>query len=142
MSTIKADNYLDGSGGNSATINGIEPTSTSGVLSTFNAYGSAPVYACRAWVNFQGTGTVTIRAGGNVSSVVRVATGAYNIYFTDPMPDNYYSLVFACTPEVNNQHAVGFIAEMTTTYCRVEFYSAANSTNKADKAIVCVSIFR
>ena len=35
----------------------------------FNSTGAAPVYACRAWVNFNGTGTVAIRGGGNVSSI-------------------------------------------------------------------------
>jgi hypothetical protein len=31
--------------------------------------GTAPLYMCRAWVNFNGTGTVAIRGSGNVSSI-------------------------------------------------------------------------
>jgi hypothetical protein len=58
----------------------------------FNASGSAPVYACRAWVNFNGTTAPgTIRASGNVSSVTRNSTGIYTINFTTAMPDSNYS---------------------------------------------------
>ena len=61
-------------------------------LSQFNASGSAPVYACRAWVNFNGTGTVAIRASGNVSSITDNGTGAYRVNFTTAMPDANYSI--------------------------------------------------
>lgn len=60
-------------------------------LSQFNASGSAPVYACRAWVNFNGTGTVAIRASGNVSSITDNGTGAYTVNFTNAMPDANYA---------------------------------------------------
>ena len=58
-----------------------------------NASGSAPVYACRAWVNFNGTGTVAIRASGNVSSITDGGTGQYTINFTNAMPDANYTPV-------------------------------------------------
>jgi hypothetical protein len=58
----------------------------------FNASGSAPVYACRAWVNFNGTGTVAIRASGNVSSITDNGTGAYTINLTTAMPDANYAI--------------------------------------------------
>ena len=45
--------------------------------SALNASGGAPIYACRAWVNFNGTGTVAIRASGNVSSITDNGTGDY-----------------------------------------------------------------
>jgi hypothetical protein len=59
----------------------------------FNAGGSAPVYACRAWVNFNGTGTVAIRASGNVSSITDNGTGDYTVNFTTAMSDANYSAV-------------------------------------------------
>ena len=63
-------------------------------LAQFNASGSAPVYACRAWVNFNGTGTVAIRASGNVSSVTDAGgTGNYFVNFTTAMQDANYSVV-------------------------------------------------
>jgi hypothetical protein len=56
------------------------------------APGDAPKYVCRAWVNFDGTTTPpTIRASGNVSSVVRNATGDYTINFATPMQDANYT---------------------------------------------------
>jgi hypothetical protein len=60
----------------------------------FNSgYGSAAVaYGCRAWVNFNGTGTVAIRASGNVSSITDNGTGNYTVNFTTAMPDANYSV--------------------------------------------------
>ena len=65
----------------------------SNVLSLFNASGSAPVYACRAWCNFNGTGTVAIRASGNVSSITDNNTGDYTVNFTTAMPDVNYAVI-------------------------------------------------
>jgi hypothetical protein len=52
--------------------------------------GTAPIYPCRAWVNFNGTGTVAIRASGNVSSITDNGTGDYTVNFTTAMPDANY----------------------------------------------------
>lgn len=46
----------------------------------------------KAWVNFNGTGTVAIRAGFNVSSITDNGTGDYTINFTTAMPDASYSI--------------------------------------------------
>jgi hypothetical protein len=73
--------------------------------------GSAPIYGCRAWVNFDGTrneadtgastngANVKIRASGNVSSVLKNAAGDYTITFATAMPDANYaaSLLVWCT---------------------------------------------
>ena len=63
------------------------------ITDALNATGSAPLYACRAWVNFDGTGTVAIRASGNVSSITDIGTGQYTVNFTNAMPDTNYSVV-------------------------------------------------
>lgn len=47
-------------------------------------------YLCRAWVNFNGTGTPAIGSSGNVSSLTDHGTGDYSINFTVAMPDNNY----------------------------------------------------
>jgi hypothetical protein len=62
----------------------------------FNSgYGSvATAYGCRAWVNFNGTGTVAIRADGGVSSITDNGTGDYTVNFDNAMPDTNYSTVF------------------------------------------------
>ncbi len=49
-------------------------------------------YKCRAWVNFNGTGTVAIRAAGNVSSITDNGTGDYTVNFTNAMPDANYCI--------------------------------------------------
>jgi hypothetical protein len=70
---------------------------TSGNLQFNSGYGSvATVYGCRAWVNFNGTGTVAIRNSGNVSSITDNGTGNYTINFTNAMPDVNYSWVGSC----------------------------------------------
>ena len=72
-----------------------------GIREAFNATGSAPVFACRAWVNFNGTGTVAIRASGNVSSITDNSVGDYTVNFTTALPDNKYSTVATSTPSYN-----------------------------------------
>lgn len=60
-----------------------------------------PIFACRAWVNFDGSSGIvvgsetqcTIRASGNVSKVIRPGTGIFEIYFDTPMPDINYVMV-------------------------------------------------
>jgi hypothetical protein len=54
--------------------------------------GTAPIFPCRAWVNFNGTGTVAIRASGNVSSITDNGTGDYTVNFTTAMPDAEYGV--------------------------------------------------
>lgn len=57
-----------------------------------NAPGSAPRYACRAWVNFNGTGVIAIRAAGNVSSITDSGVGDYTVNFATAMPDASYGV--------------------------------------------------
>lgn len=67
---------------------------TNDVLKFNSGYGSAAnAYGCRAWVNFNGTGTVAIRASGNVSSITDRSTGEYTVNLTNAMPDVNYALV-------------------------------------------------
>ena len=112
----------------------------------FNSgYGSvATAYGCRAWVNFNGTGTPAIRASGNVTSITDVGTGTYKINFTNAMPDANYSTSISarptsdvvCTPWI----AATNYGDYTTALCTVRF---ANQTPVAiDPDIVCVQIFR
>lgn len=55
--------------------------------------GTAPLYLARAWVSFTGTGTVTIRSSGNVTSITDINTGAYVVNFTNAISDANYSAV-------------------------------------------------
>lgn len=112
--------------------------------------GSAPSYTCRAWVNFNGTGTVAIRASGNVSSITDNGTGDYTVNFTTAMPDSdysiggstgyssdYYGAAFLA-PDRNASN--GFASAPTTTYCRVN--SQRYDGNASDALYASVIIFR
>ena len=83
----------------------------------FNSgYGSvATAFGCRAWVNFNGTGTVAIRASGNVSSITDNGTGEYTINFTNAMPDANYSWSFGANNTANDTSNNSTVAMTTTT---------------------------
>jgi hypothetical protein len=62
-------------------------------VNTIQNASGVEVYTAKAWVNFNGTGTVAIRASGNVSSITDNGTGDYTVNFTTAMPDvNYAAL--------------------------------------------------
>ena len=60
-------------------------------VNTIQNTSGVEVYTAKAWVNFNGTGTVAIRASGNVSSITDNGTGNYTVNFTHAMPDANYS---------------------------------------------------
>jgi hypothetical protein len=60
---------------------------------------------CRAWVNFNGTSTVDIRASYNVSSITDNGTGDYTVNFTTAMVDANYATI--ATAEPSTVPAVG-----------------------------------
>lgn len=106
-------------------------------LSQFNASGSAPVYAARAWVNFNGTGTVAIRASGNVSSITDNGTGDYTVNFTTAMPDANYS--YNATATINT-NAGQTVSVPSTTALRIGLERSDGVA--VDTAYVTVSVFR
>jgi len=117
--------------------------SFSGDLSFNSGYGSAAVaYGCRAWVNFNGSGTVAIRASGNVSSITDNGTGDYTVNFTTAMPDANYSAAcgqFGATANVI-VNGEGNTAP-TTTALRVGGRATATSA-LTDVTIATVAVFR
>lgn len=106
------------------------------------ASGSAPVYAARAWVNFNGTGTVAIRGSGNVSSITDNGTGDYTVNFTTAMPDANYAVV-ALGGAASAGGAVR-IADGTVPAAgsvRIQCLNNGGSA-LADYGSVCVAVFR
>jgi hypothetical protein len=72
-------------------------------------------YSCRAWVNFNGTGTVAIRASGNVTSITDNGTGDYTVNFTTAMSDaNYTVSICENTATVANDNAVSSFGILLT----------------------------
>jgi hypothetical protein len=127
--------------GSSATVTGNATGSTFG----FNSgYGSvATAYGCRAWVNFNGTGTVAIRGSGNVSSITDNGTGAYTVNFSTAMPDANYCTNATGTHDGGAYVAWGTVANdtpPTTSAVRTDFLNNAGSTT--DVSFAQVSIIR
>ena len=108
----------------------------------FNASGSAPVFACRAWVNFDGTGTVAIRASGNVSSVTRNAEGDYTVNFTTAMPDANYSAGGAIRTSGGRALVISHTTVLTTSYRFAALLGATSQEKTLDSTIITVQIFR
>lgn len=113
-----------------------------GVKNHLNATGNAPMYACRAWVNFNGTGTVAIRANGNVSSITDNGTGNYTINFINPMPDNNYAVSYSASAATGGQHAVRLLDLSTNSVNVHQTQDSSNSYPSSDAEIVTVAIFR
>ena len=57
--------------------------------------------ACKAWINFNGQGTVAIGDSYNVTSLVDNGTGIYTINFTNAMPNAFYSVTTSNGSDVN-----------------------------------------
>jgi hypothetical protein len=99
---------------------------------------------CRAWVNFNGTGTVAIRAAFNVSSIVDSGVGVYTIIFATEMPTaDYCAVSSGGTPGVrpNLVSVPGLQAApgQTTTQCNVSVNNTASTL--FDATFVSVAFF-
>ena len=110
---------------------------------TVNAgYGSnATAYGVRAWVNFVGTGTVSINASGNVSSITDNAVGNYTVNFTTAMPDDDYSVNGSTSSAVNNNVFIAGATVLPTTSA-YRFNTRASSNVNLDMPIVNVNFIR
>ncbi len=109
--------------------------------------GSAPIYGARAWVNFNGTGTVAIRASGNVSSITDNAAGNYTINFTTALPDANYSAVGSVRSLDNmtdlspSNRLIAFFSTYATSSVRFGAMQASNAA--LEDAVYCTAaIFR
>ena len=123
--------------------------------------GSAPIYGCRAWVNFDGTrneadtgastngANVKIRASGNVTSVLKNGTGDYTVTFTTAMADVNYSLIANSSNggQGTNDEYTGISAYGTNSYLAGSVRIGCvrwryDVQVMFDSPIVSVSIFR
>ena len=125
--------------GNSGSVTDVMSFTSAGVFAFNSGYGSvANAYGCRAWVNFNGTGTVAIRGSGNVTSITDGGTGEYTVNLTTAMPDANYAAVITCADGGNG--IVAASRTLTTTSCGVGITNA--TVGRVDSATVSVSIFR
>lgn len=93
-------------------------------------------YLCKAWVNFNGTGTVAIRASGNVSSITDNGTGDYTVNFTTAFADANYSVVGTGQGNGDVNRGAGAIFDLpklgtTPTTSAIRFTTAIGSSINA-----------
>lgn len=122
MSTLRVDSIQNSTGGDLITAKGM----------------------ARAWVNFNGTGTVAIRTAHNVSSITDNGTGQYTVNFTTAMLDaDYATLATAGDSAVN--YTVAFTssnAAPTTSAVRVQVVTQNSGNPTAfDVNRVAVAVF-
>jgi len=118
---------------------------SSGNLQFNSGYGSvATAFAARAWVNFNGTGTPSVRASGNVSSITDNGTGNFTVNFTTAMPDVDYSVsgMASDVGGTGNRGLVSLYRGVTTPAVgSFRIFSFADTT-QTDNAYIYVSVFR
>jgi hypothetical protein len=108
-------------------------------VNTLQNTSGVEVYTAKAWVNFNGTGTVAIRASGNVSSITDVSAGTYRVNFINTMPDANYAVNASNNRTVSWADGGINVAEYATTSVVVQNVEATAAT---DTPIFSVSVFR
>lgn len=112
-------------------------------VNTLQNTSGVEVYTAKAWVNFNGTGTVAIRASGNVSSITDLGTGNYRVNFTTAFSDVNYSLVATSTYDASGTgRIVSGDTRVGTNSTTQAFLICDNGSAYADSLIVSVSVFR
>ena len=117
------------------------------------ATGAAPSYGARAWVNFDGTRDDTgaassattnrfIRANGNVSSVLRNATGDYTVNFSIPMPDADYAVFYTGGIRFGEFGLHLRSTSVIPTVSAYRFFNVNQSDVTVDTAFINLAIFR
>lgn len=121
---------------------------STGDLQFNSGYGSvATAYGCRAWVNFNGTGTVAIRGSGNVSSITDNGTGDYTVNFTTSMPDANFAVCYGGSYDNNgSSNQTSFTTyNLATGSVRMQtrgMFGGLTAATLYDTLTACVAIFR
>lgn len=100
--------------------------------------------SAKAWVNFNGTGTVAIRASFNVSSITDNGTGDYTVNFTNALADANYGVAALSNWDGTNRGALmGINVLRTKTSSTLPITTLQPSTyGSFDTSEVTVAIFR
>ena len=125
-----------------STASGSAILQVAGDLAFNSGYGSVAVaYGCRAWVNFNGTGTVAIRASGNVSSITDNGTGDYTVNFTTALANVNYAVLITGKRPTGATEFPGFFST-TLNVGSVQIGVVQPGISFYDSAEISVAIFR
>ena len=115
----------------------------SGNLQFNSGYGSvATAYGCRAWVNFNGTSTVSIRASGNVTSITDNGTGDYTVNFTTALADANYAVAGEGGGTAGQASIVLADQVVARTTGAFRVYSITTAGSLIDAAQINLAVFR
>lgn len=121
----------------------IQSNSTTAPPTIQNSAGTEYGTFCRAWVNFNGTSTVSIRGSFNVSFITDNGTGDYTVNITNALADANYATVIssgaANTAMTNVNSSNTSAAAKTTSANRINTWFGSALADFFD---VNVSIFR
>ena len=127
--------------GNSGSTTDVASFTSAGLFQFNSGYGSvATAYGCRAWVNFNGTGTPAIRASGNVSSLTDNGTGDYTVNLTTAMPDANYAVVTG--GKQDDTYNDRFFSTKVVNTSSFRMYFAANSIGLYDPTYAHAAVLR
>jgi hypothetical protein len=97
---------------------------------------------CKAWVNFNGTGTVAIRASYNVSSITDNGTGVYTVNFTTAMPDANYAAMSMIRADTDYAPTSGQPHNYSTQTASQLWIKTGSNLALQDSTVVSVAVFR
>ena len=99
--------------------------------------------ACKAWVNFNGIGTVAIRGSHNVSSITDNGTGDYTINFTTAMPNTNFAIVGSGNygDEVNWRVPVPRVYSASSIRINTIYADANSNPTPFDAGLINVAVF-
>lgn len=121
MSTLRVNTIQDATGSGTPSINGL----------------------AKAWVNFNGTGTVAIRASFNVSSITDRGTGQYTVNFTNAMTDANYAFTSGVSTGVaTNPTGVASQAGQPYSTTQLGIYTTEGANSAQDYSTINIAIFR
>jgi hypothetical protein len=117
---------------------------TATVASLTTASGSAPSYSARAWVSFNGTGTVAIRGSGNVTSITDNGVGDFTINMTTALPDTNYAvnLTSRITATGIPPVVVNLLTTTAPTASLFRICTDRNGVGPVDTEFIFASVFR
>lgn len=99
---------------------------------------SQPIFAARAWIRFNGTGTIAINDSGNVASITDLGTGNYRVTYTTAMSSTDYCVVGVA----RYQGWYGDFRLQTVATDKVEFFTGRSETLTAiDQPGINVLVF-